>query len=299
VNRRLLGKVAIVTGAGEGIGAAIAHRLGREGARVVVAEIDPEKGRYREQMLHREGVEAIFIQTDVASEEDVEAMVAEAAERFGGVDILVNNAGVGAPRRHLFDQRLEDWRRVIDVNLTGTWLASKYAGREMAKRGGGAIVNIASTRAFQSEPGTEPYSASKGGIVALTHAMAVTLAPQRIRVNCIAPGWVDTSEWKIPPRRAGLTRLDHLQHPAGRVGRPEDIAALTAFLVSDEASWITGAVIVADGGMTRRMIYLDDEVIADAVATLTGDPGLARLVERILEDPELREKLKGLVGEAS
>jgi len=150
--------------------------------------------------------------------------------------------------------------RIINVNLTSVWLCSKHVARYM-KNTGGVIVNIASTRAIQSEPNTEPYSASKGGILALTHALAISLAKYRIRVVAVSPGWIDTSEWQVPPRKPELTLLDHAWHPAGRVGRPEDVAALVAFLASDEAEWITGVNIVIDGGVTTKMFYPDIEYL--------------------------------------
>jgi len=199
----------------------------------------------------------------------------------------------------IFEQTLDEWNRVILTNLTGVWLCSKYAGQEMAKRGGGVIVNIASTRAFQSEPNTEPYSASKGGIVALTHSLAVSLARYRIRVVSVAPGWIDTSEWQYPPRKSSLNPLDHAQHPAGRVGDPMDVANLVAFLVSDEASWITGVNFTIDGGMTIKMIYMDPDVIGGSIGTLVQDPEVGELIMRVLlsgrdKVQELKRVLKTL-----
>jgi len=298
--QRFKGKVAIVTGSARGIGAAIATRLGVEGAKVVVFDIDEESGRRRVKDLEGMGVEAIFVHGDVAVEADVARCVGEAVRIFGGVDVLVNNAGIGGSGRPIFDQTIEEWNRVIGVNLTGPYLFSKHAAKEMAKRGGGVIVNIASTRALQSEPNTEPYSASKGGLLALTHSLAISLAKYRIRVVAVSPGWVDTSSWRYPPSRAALTRLDHEQHPAGRVGMPEDIASLVAFLASDEASWITGVNIVIDGGMTVKMIYLDEEVIASAVETLKGDAELYEIVRAILRAPddkirEIKAALRNIV----
>ncbi len=286
---RLEGKVAIVTGGARGIGAAIAHRLGAEGASVVVFDIDAEAGRERLRLLKEQGASAIFVHGDVASEGDVIRCVRSATEAFGGVDVLVNNAGIGAPPKPIFEQTLEEWNRVIAVNLTGPYLFAKHAARVMARRGGGVIVNIASTRALQSEPNTEPYSASKGGLLALTHALAISLAPHRIRVVAVSPGWIETSEWQLPPRKPQLTRLDHEQHPAGRVGRPEDVAALVAFLASDEAGFITGVNFVIDGGMTVKMLYLDDAVIAGALTLLTGDPEFAELVREAVASGALGE----------
>jgi hypothetical protein len=143
------------------------------------------------------------------------------------------------------------------VNLTAAFLFSKHSAA-LLRKSRGAIVNIASTRALMSEPNTEAYSASKGGIAALTHALALSLGPE-VRVNCVSPGWIDVREWRKRSRRekAKLSAADHLQHPAGRVGGPEDIASLVSFLVSPEAGFITGANIVADGGMTRKMIYVE------------------------------------------
>jgi len=299
MTERFKGKVVTVTGGARGIGAAIATRLGREGAKVVVFDVNREAGEKRVEMLKAEGVEAIFVHGDVAREPDVARCVSAAVEAFGRIDVLVNNAGIGSPGKPVFEQALEDWERVIAVNLTGPYLFAKHAAKVMAEQGGGVIVNIASTRALQSEPNTEPYSASKGGLLALTHALAVSLAPYRIRVVAVSPGWIDTSEWQLPPRKPQLTRLDHEQHPAGRVGRPEDVAALVAFLASDEAGFITGVNIVIDGGMTIKMLYLDDAVIESAVALLTGDRELAALLRRALAGGDLgrvKEALKAALG---
>ncbi len=295
--KRFENKVAIVTGGARGIGAAIAHRFGSEGAKVVVFDLDADAGMKRLEMLTSEGVEGIYVHGDVARELDVSRCVKTAVETFGRVDILVNNAGIGFSGKPLFEQKLEEWERVISVNLTGPYLFSKHAAKVMAGLGGGVIINIASTRALQSEPNTEPYSASKGGLLALTHSLAASLAKHRIRVVAVSPGWVDTSRWQIPPREPALTRLDHEQHLAGRVGKPEDIAALVAFLASDEASWITGVNFVVDGGMTVKMLYLDDAVVADAIVTLTGDSGFAELLRLALTaDSGVRMKVKEIMG---
>lgn len=278
-------KVAIITGGARGIGAAIAYRLGSEGARVAIFDIDGEAGLYRVNELRSSGIDAIFVRGDVSREGDVVRCVDEVLKIYGGVDILVNNAGIGSSGRHLFDQTLDEWERVIAVNLTGPYLFSKHASRIMASRGGGVIINIASTRALQSEPNTEAYSASKGGLLALTHALAMSLSRYRIRVVSISPGWVDTSRWAYPPREPRLSRLDHMQHPAGRVGAPEDVAALVSFLASEEAGWITGVNIVIDGGMTTKMIYLDEDIISNSAEILTGVQGLADALKKILSDP--------------
>lgn len=297
---KLSGKVAIVTGGARGIGAAIAYKLGLEGAKVVIADINEEAGKWREEWLRSKGIDAHFVKADVSVESDVKNMVNETIRTYGNLNILINNAGIGFGGKSIFEQTLEEWNRVISVNLTGTWLCSKYAGQEMAKRGGGVIVNIASTRAFQSEPNTEPYSASKGGIVALTHSLAISLAKYRIRVISVAPGWIDTSEWQYPPRKPSLNPLDHLQHPAGRVGDPMDVANLVAFLVSDDASWITGVNFTIDGGMTVKMIYMDPDVIGNSIGTLTQDAELGNLIIKVLLErgdkvAELKKILKSLI----
>ncbi|MEW5744826.1 MAG: glucose 1-dehydrogenase [Nitrospirota bacterium] len=252
---KLREKVALVTGGGQGIGKAIVKRFLEEGAGVVVADVDEEAGRETEQELSGIGSLA-FVPADVAVEKDVEHAVAQTAARFGRLDILINNAGIfsSAPLERL---SLDAWNRIIAVNLTGAFLCAKHAAPLLRERGG-AIVNIASTRALMSEPHTEAYAASKGGVVALTHALAVSLGPA-IRANCISPGWIEVSGWKRRSARhaASLREADHRQHPAGRVGAPEDIASLTLYLVSEEASFVTGANFVADGGMTRKMLYIE------------------------------------------
>jgi len=247
-------RVAIVTGGAQGIGKAIAQRLLHDGWGVVIADSDAEAGKETEAEALSIG-DAQFVRADVGVEEEVVHLVEQTLVCFDRLDALVNNAGImiSKPVEAL---TLEEWNRVLATNLTGAFLCAKHAARHL-RAARGAIVNIASTRALQSEADTEAYSASKGGLVALTHALAMSLAPD-VRVNCVSPGWIEVSEWKKRSRRrpAELRREDHAQHPAGRVGRPEDIAAIVAYLLSEEAGFVTGQNFVVDGGMTRKMIYV-------------------------------------------
>lgn len=220
-------------------------------------DIDTEAGGELEETLRAEGWEATFLLGDVSKQEDVVRLAEGVVNATGRIDILINNAGIGCTKR-LDDQTLEDWERVIGVNLRGTYLCSKLTSRHMPE--GSAIVNISSTRALMSEANTEPYSASKGGILALTHSLAMSLASRRIRVNAICPGWIDVSKYQKQSRRSQqtLSETDHLQHPVGRVGRPEDIAEACLFLAdSTKSGFITGQHLVVDGGMTVKMIYVE------------------------------------------
>ncbi|MHB8454747.1 MAG: glucose 1-dehydrogenase [Acidiferrobacterales bacterium] len=243
----------VVTGGGQGIGKAIAHQLLTSGYRVVIAELDGEAGSETAAELGSLG-DIHFIETDVGDEPSVRHTLAQAIGRFGRLDALVNNAGFGI-NRPIDELTLEEWNRVITVNLTGAFLCARHAAPAL-RRYAGAIVNIASTRALMSEPGTEAYSASKGGLLALTHALAISLGPQ-VRVNCVSPGWIDVSGLKkrSQRQRATLNESDGLQHPVGRVGTPQDIATLVAYLLSKDAGFITGQNFVVDGGITRKMIY--------------------------------------------
>ncbi len=246
-------KVAVVTGGAQGIGRAVTERLVREGAFAVIADCDAEAGR---ETAAAAGERVRFVETDVADETSVRSLIGRAVTEFGRIDFLVNNAGIAHPHGAPVDQlSLEDWNRVIAVNLTGAFLCAKHAAPHL-RSGRGALVNIASTRALMSEPHSEAYAASKGGIVSLTHALAASLGPE-VRVNCISPGWIDVRGLRKGASRPiePLAEEDHAQHPAGRVGRPEDIASAVVFLLSPEQGFLTGQNLVVDGGMTRKMIY--------------------------------------------
>ncbi|HEY3801277.1 MAG TPA: SDR family oxidoreductase [Kofleriaceae bacterium] len=244
-------KVAFVTGGAAGIGRAIAARFASAGYRVAIADSDVAAGN---DARDEHGVR--FDPLDVADEAAVARVIAGVAAWGGGLDVVVNNAGIANPaRRPLEELPVAEWRRVIDVNLTGMFLVARAAAPHLRARKG-SIINITSTRAIMSEPNTFAYSASKGGATALTHSLAVSLGPD-VRVNAIAPGWIATDAWQPRDRRKPpeLRPIDHQFHPAGRVGTPEDIAALALFLASDDAGFITGQVITSDGGVTRKMIY--------------------------------------------
>jgi len=230
-------RVALVTGGAKGIGRGIARRLAADGWHVITA--DTEASGPEEATRH--------VQADIADEAAVRALVDGIAAAEARLDGLVCNAGIMV-RKPLRDLSLEEWSRVIATNLTSTYLLAR-AGETMLRRARGAIVTIASTRAHQSEPDTESYAASKGGLLALTHALAISLGPD-VRANVISPGWINVRDER-------LSEADHAQHPAGRVGRPEDIASLAAWLLSPESSFVTGSEFISDGGMTRKMIYED------------------------------------------
>lgn len=251
----MAGRSVFITGGGQGIGKATARLFLEKGARVTIAEIDEEAGR--ETAEECAGLGEIHLEViDVADEKAVASAMERTAERYGGLDILINNAATAA-NKPVTELSAAEWQRVLGVNLSGPLYCAKHAAPHLSARGG-CIINIGSTRALMSEPDTEAYSATKGGILALTHSLAVSLGP-RVRVNCISPGWIDVSSWKKRSIREQepLTDEDHRQHPAGRVGRPEDVAAMALFLSSDDAGFITGQNFVVDGGMTRKMIYAE------------------------------------------
>jgi NAD(P)-dependent dehydrogenase (short-subunit alcohol dehydrogenase family) len=247
--------VLAVTGGAQGIGRAIALHFAAAGYAVSIADPTADAGEELADKLHADGAKAMFVQTDVAHADQVERWLTATERELGCPDVLVNNAGISR-RSPVLDLKLEDFDRVIAVNLRGTFVCAQAVARRMVVRGrGGAIINIASTRAFMSEPGTEAYTASKGGIVALTHGLAMSLGPHRIRVNCISPGWIETRDWQHASRAQPPvhSERDRDQHPVGRVGRPEDIAEACLFLA--QASFMTGQNVTLDGGMTVKMIY--------------------------------------------
>lgn len=245
-------KHVIVTGGAQGIGLITALALQKVGYRVSIFDID---GEALEEIKPRfDKKKTIFQLTDVSKEVSVRASIRAAVKRFGSIYGLVNNA-VYEVFKPMIELTLTEWNKAIDTNLTGTFICSKYCAPYLTESKG-SIVNICSTRAFQSEPHTESYSASKGGIYALTHAMAMSLAPH-VRVNSISPGWIDVSAYKkkSTTEQVILSDEDHAQHPAGRVGNGFDVAQMVMFLLDSANGFITGQNFIIDGGMTRKMIY--------------------------------------------
>lgn len=241
-------QVVIVTGAGKGIGYAVAKMYASKGAKVVIAEKSLEKGKEAEERIKSEGGEVFFCPTDIRNPQDIIKMIEQSVGTYGRVDILINNAGVSRWKSP-YELTVEEWDDILNTNLRSMFLCAREAAKVMKKQGRGSIVNIASTRALMSEPNSEAYAASKGGILALTHALALSFAEDHIQVNAISPGWIETGDYDA------LKEIDHKQHPAGRVGKPEDVARACLFLTYPDNDFITGDNIVIDGGMTRKMIY--------------------------------------------
>lgn len=253
-------KIAAITGGGQGIGRAIAMAFAQEGYGVSIADVDKDAGLETVELLRPYTDDAMFMKLDVSKEEEVRHWIERTATDLDGLDVLVNNAGI-MHNADVLELTIEQFQRVISVNLGGAFLCSQTAARIMKQNGkGGSIINMASTRAFMSEPNTEAYSASKGGIAALTHAMAVSLGSYGIRVNSISPGWIEVREWQLSSRKEIVvhSETDRNQHPVGRVGKPEDIAAACLYLSSDKAGFITGQNLTIDGGMTVKMIYEEE-----------------------------------------
>lgn len=238
-------QVVIVTGASQGIGRGIAEAYVAKGAQVVLADVNEKLGKEISEQL----VGSLFIKTDVRKESDIKKLMDETVKQFGRIDIVINNAGK-SEFKNLFDLSLDEWDDVINTNLRSVFLCSREAAVYMRKQeSGGSIVNIASTRAIMSEPNSEAYAASKGGIVAITHALATSLAEHRITVNAISPGWIETTAYN------DLRDIDHEQHLSKRVGKPSDIAKACLYLTDPQNDFVTGINLVVDGGMTRKMIY--------------------------------------------
>lgn len=244
----LAGKVAIITGAASGIGRATALRFAREGARVVVADINAAGGQATVEQVQGEGGEAAFIATDVGEETDLERMVAFAVNTYGGLDILHNNA-FWTDAKPLLETTVENWQRTLDVTLRPAFLASKLAVPHLRARGGGVILNTASVQSIIGVHNFIAYQAAKGGMLSLTRALALELAPQ-IRVVAILPGAIDTPAVGLDDKN--IVNQLIAETPLKRLGKPEEIAALAAFLASDEAPYITGAGIVIDGGTSAQ-----------------------------------------------
>lgn len=247
---RLEGKVAIITGAGSGIGRETALLFGREGARIAVADYMPETGEDTACRIRDNGGDAVFIKTDVSRTGDVEQMVKETVQRYGRLDILCNNAGALGEVAFVADATEENWDRTMAVGLKGLFLCSKYAVREMLKIGSGVIINAASAMGLVGLPGNTAYSTAKGGVIQFTRTMALEYASSNIRVNCICAGWVDTPmNWQL---EESVIKWTLRETPMGRWARPEEIASAALYLASDDSSFVTGSTLIVDGGWTAK-----------------------------------------------
>ena len=251
---RLQDKVAVITGAGRGIGLAGARVFGREGAKVVIAEIDEELGRSAEETLRGEGLDVVFIATDCSDAASVSALVERTRERYGALHALYNNASVFLPKEDAPVTGLDEavWERVLRINLGSVYLCCRYAIPLIVESGGGAVINTSSSAGVMGVPGCDAYTATKGATIALTRSMAVEYGPQGVRVNCIAPAGVETEMVKASSLDDPDFDADYFfkRAPLGRLGTPEEIAQVAVFLASDQSSYVNGAIVRADGGIT-------------------------------------------------
>jgi 3-oxoacyl-[acyl-carrier protein] reductase len=248
---KLSNKVAIITGSGSGIGRASAVLFSREGARVCVTDIDKEGGQETVDLIKQKGSDAVFVHADITKASDAERMIKRAQDQYGRLDILFNNAGIGMPFIPIEEIEENFWHRIMDVNAKGIFLGCKYAVPIMKRQGGGVIINTASISGVRPRPGLSAYSASKGAAILLTKALAIELAPFRIRVNCINPVVVDSP---FLTKSFDISKLDEVKKamvstiPLGRLGQTEDIANAALYLASDESSMVTGLSLDVDGG---------------------------------------------------
>jgi len=251
---RLQAKVAVITGAGRGIGFAGAEAFCREGARVVIAEVNEELGREAEAKLRALGGEATFVRTDCAVSADVQALMTRTEELYGGLHVLYNNASVFLSKQDgpVTELAEETWTRVLAINLGGVYLCCKYGLPLMIRSGGGAIINTGSSASVMGIPGCDAYTATKGATVSLTRSLAVEYGRQGVRVNCICPAGIETEMVKASSLDDPDFDAEYFfrRAPLGRLGTPDEVAALAVFLASDESSYLNGAIIRADGGIT-------------------------------------------------
>ena len=247
-----LGRAALVTGASSGIGRHIALRFARDGLAVALADIDVAAGRASADAIRAAGGTALFVETDVRDEAAIAHAVHSAVAAFGRLDVVVNDAG-GAPRRALLATDLAGWRAVLDLNLTSMFLVSRAAYPHLAAAGRGAIVNLASLHAYATVPGLGAYAAAKAGVVALTRSLALEFAPE-VRVNAIAPGLIETPAWQASVGDVEVARTQRLPyHPLGRLGQPDEVAGVAAFLIGDDAAFVTGVTVAVDGGLSAQL----------------------------------------------
>ena len=248
---KLSNKVALITGSGSGIGRASAILFSQEGAKISVADIDEKGGQQTVDLIKQKGGSAIFIQTDVSKANDIERMIRATVDHYGKLDILFNNAGIGMPFIPIEEVKESIWDRIMEINVKGIFLGCKYAVPIMKRQGGGVIINTASISGVRPRPGLSAYSASKGAAILLTKALAIELAPFKIRVNCVNPVVVDTP---FLEKNIDLSQLEEAKKsmlstiPLGRLCQPEDIAHAALYLASDESSMVTGASLNVDGG---------------------------------------------------
>lgn len=258
---RLDGKVAVITGAASGMGRATAVRFAGEGAAVVIADLNEDGGAAAVRECKENGGRAVFQKTDITSEEAIKAMIDRAVKEFGRLDITYNNAGLGGALGSIEHITVEDWDRTQAILLRGVFLGIKHSIAEMRKVGGGSIISTASVAGLAGGNGPHSYSAAKAGVVNLTRSVALEVAKDKIRVNCICPGGINTPIFNIISEdREMMERLLARMHPLRRAGHPEDIANMALFLASDESEWITGTAMLVDGGlMAGRDIFADPE----------------------------------------